>query len=218
MVEVIGEPVGLRERKKQRTRALLVDAAVKLCLQQGYQRTTVEQIAAAADVSPRTFSRYFTTKEAVLVTVMDDLVEAAANELTTIPMSVPPLEAVCRAHSDILRRVPSGRVPGLSASKILLMITVLSSADELRMAAIAARPETMVSRIAARLGSNPAEDHVMMMCGVWASIVATAWSNLDTETCEVAAFPVMMADRLDRLFADFVALAAVQVRSMQPSV
>ena len=53
----MGEAVlGLRERKKLRTRATLIDAAV-VCNRQGFERTTVDQIAAIADVSPRTFSR-----------------------------------------------------------------------------------------------------------------------------------------------------------------
>ena len=44
--------LGLRERKKQRTRATLIDAAVGLCERQGFEHTTVDQIAAIADVSP----------------------------------------------------------------------------------------------------------------------------------------------------------------------
>ncbi len=116
---------GLRERKKQRTRAMLVDAAVQLCLEHGYDNTTVEQIAAAADVSSRTFSRYFPTKEAVVVAVIEDLANAAAAELATIPRSVPPLPAIARAHADVLRRVPSGGVAGLTTQQLVLMVNVL---------------------------------------------------------------------------------------------
>lgn len=70
-----GSELGLRERKKQRTRATLINAAVQLCLEQGYEKTTVDQIAAAADVSSRTFSRYFATKDAVYLALLDALIQ-----------------------------------------------------------------------------------------------------------------------------------------------
>src|ERR1700755_3461701 len=87
-----GEPGGLRERKKARTRATIRQEALRLFREQGYQATTVEQIAAAAEVSPSTFFRYFPTKEDVVL--QDDmdirLVEAFARQ----PADLAPIAAV----------------------------------------------------------------------------------------------------------------------------
>ena len=86
---VVDPSDSLRERKKLATERRLQQAAVKLFERQGFSPTTVEQIAAEADVSPRTFFRYFPTKEAVLLSDLYDapfvtLLEGAPAGLTVL--------------------------------------------------------------------------------------------------------------------------------------
>ena len=196
---------------------MLVDAAVQLCLEHGYENTTVEQIAAAADVSPRTFSRYFPTKEAVVVAVIEDLANAAAAELATIPRSVPPLQAIARAHGDVLRRVPSGGAAGLTTQQLVLMVNVLGTAAVLREAANNVRPRAFVVDTASRLGADPRDDSVMLVTGVWAAMAHTAWGRLVISPEQYEDCPLIMADRLDRVVAEFTDIATAQVRNALPS-
>ena len=58
---------GLRERKKQKTKEAIQREAMRLFKRQGYEETTIEQIASAAEISPSTFFNYFPTKEDVVI-------------------------------------------------------------------------------------------------------------------------------------------------------
>jgi AcrR family transcriptional regulator len=95
-----GRPSGLRERKKARTRAAIRQHALRLFREQGYPATTVEQIAAAAEVSPATFFRYFPTKEDVVLQDDFDIVTLAALEAQ--PAELSPIAAFRAAAVESL--------------------------------------------------------------------------------------------------------------------
>jgi AcrR family transcriptional regulator len=95
----------LRERKKAKTRAAVQRHALRLFKEQGYDNTTVEQIADAAEISPSTFFRYFPTKEdVVLYDAIDPILIA---EFEAQPAELSPLQAIRRAIHGVFDRMPA---------------------------------------------------------------------------------------------------------------
>lgn len=109
---------GLRERKKQQTRSALVDAALALFEAKGFEAATVEEIAAAADVSPRTFFRYFTAKEGVLLAVHDEEFTRLLDAVDTAPTLAEAVIATIDGDHERFRRVQEllARTPALRAT------------------------------------------------------------------------------------------------------
>jgi AcrR family transcriptional regulator len=93
------EPPGsLRERKKDRTRRTIQAEALRLFAEKGFQATTIEEIAAAAEVAPRTFFRYFPTKEEVVFWA--EYQPALAGFVAARPDDEPAVEALRRGIVD----------------------------------------------------------------------------------------------------------------------
>jgi AcrR family transcriptional regulator len=98
--------VTLRDRKRARTRQALVDAATDLFERNGYEHTTVADIAAAAEIGTRTFFSYFASKEELLFPESDARVQATIEAIATRGPGEGPAEVLLRAlrtvgeHSD----------------------------------------------------------------------------------------------------------------------
>lgn len=88
---------GLRERKKQRTRDALLRVALELFTTQGYEQTTVDEIADAVEVSQRTFFRYFSSKEEAAFAVQHMVEEHFVRALAERPAEEGPLDAMRNA-------------------------------------------------------------------------------------------------------------------------
>lgn len=85
---------GLRARKKAMTRQALEDEALRLFAEQGFEQTTVDEIAAACDVSRRTFFRYFSSKEDVLSYEQAGQGDATFELIAARPADEPPLQSL----------------------------------------------------------------------------------------------------------------------------
>jgi AcrR family transcriptional regulator len=97
--KVVDAAASLRERKKARTREAIINAALDLFERNGYDNTTIEDIAAAAEVSPRTFFRYFESKLDLVMTRTD----SRHDDLGPLLAARPAGENLLEALREILR-------------------------------------------------------------------------------------------------------------------
>jgi AcrR family transcriptional regulator len=141
-------PTSLRERKKAKTRIAIREHAMALFKDQGYDKTTVEQIAAAAEVSPSTFFRYFPSKEEVVLQDDYDALLIAAFHAQQV--DVPPLRALRNAISEVFLSMPEGQ-QAQEAERIRLMTAV----PELRarmLAQVSEMIQMLAEAVAERVG------------------------------------------------------------------
>jgi AcrR family transcriptional regulator len=121
--------IGLRERKKVRTRAAIQAEALRLFREQGYDATTVEQIIRAADVSESTFFRYFPTKKDVVL--WDDYDPMLIQAIKKAPSGLDAIQALRAAFGKVIADLPPGE-QGKLRERLLLILSV----PELRAATL----------------------------------------------------------------------------------
>lgn len=171
---------GLRERKKQRTRQALIDAAFALISQHGYEQTTVAEIAEAADVSTRTFFLHFPAKEDVLLADGDLRIELALAVIAAAGPDDPPGEVLTRAFTEMVtHNWEHDLASGLGALRVRLLATVpaLRAAMLLRLStAQRALAAALEEAYAGRLDPIDTASAVGALTG---AIVAAALASLD---------------------------------------
>ncbi|HET7399369.1 MAG TPA: helix-turn-helix domain-containing protein [Intrasporangium sp.] len=150
-----------------RTRALLQAAALRLFSEQGYDETTVEQIARVAGVSHMTFFRHFPTKDAV---VLDDGFDPAiAAAVAAAPTTLPPLARVCAGLRAALTHVD---LPG--QEEVRLRVRIAAEHPALRAGTYAATEATQeaIAEVLVADGVSPFEARVVSAAALAALTVA----------------------------------------------
>ena len=157
-----GPPVSLRERKKLATRRLLRRAALDLVAERGLANVTVEDIAEAADVSPRTFFNYFPSKEAVLFGGDPDRAAELRAGIASAAPGRPALDAVrqvltrdSEAMADELRALGGDPANWLRRMKVARTDPHVRAAHAAQMAML---ERAIADGLAARLGTDQETD------------------------------------------------------------
>ena len=144
---------GLRERKKAKTRALIQEHAMRLFGERGYEATTVEQIAEAAEVSPSTFFRYFGSKEDVVA--YDAWDPPVLEAWRAQPPELGPIRSIRNAMIEVF-----GEMTAEEKAEMMSRGRLLYSEPGLRASAIGElirSTQMIVDELAARVG-RPSDD------------------------------------------------------------
>lgn len=119
----------LRELRRERARSEIATTAIALFQEHGYEATTVEQIANAALVSPRTFYNYFSSKEDVLFYEVDAGTDAFRSQVIADSRTVGPFNAVRTACLAIAEHIDSQAGVDLPRLKLIASVATLEARD-----------------------------------------------------------------------------------------
>jgi AcrR family transcriptional regulator len=181
-----GSSPSLRERKKLATRRAIQRVALDLVAERGYSRVTVEDIAEAADVSPRTFFNYFPSKEAALIGADPERTERLRQRLVSEPANKSPLEALRSVMVEEIRWLAEelaelGGEPAdwICRMKMAMVDPQLRAAQAAHMTQL---EHAVVAGLAERLGTDPGRDPYPLLLASTAvglmRAVISIWAHL----------------------------------------
>jgi AcrR family transcriptional regulator len=178
---------GLRERKKARTRASIQQHALRLFRERGYEATTVQQIAEAAEVSESTFFRYFPAKEDVVL--WDPFDPLYAKLFREQPADLTMLHAIRAPFTDVLARLsPAERAEQRERVMLLLSVPPLRAmlVDQLN------GPMRLIQQLVAERAGRRADD--MAVRALAGAVIGVSLAAMFTAAEDPAADIVSLAD------------------------
>lgn len=145
----------MRERKKARTRQELLDAALRLFARHGFDATTVDAIAAEADVHPRTFFRHFASKEDVVLTENRARLQRILDDFRSQPDDMAVLTALRRAYAANIDEYWRNREALRQQVQLVLQEPALRARD---LEVALHWQHQLAGEVGRRLGTDPARD------------------------------------------------------------
>jgi AcrR family transcriptional regulator len=186
---------GLRERKREKTRDALAQSALRLFAERGFDRVTVEEIAAAHDLSARTFFRYFASKEELVMGKYEFFGEQLAEDLAARPADEPIWVSLRQVFGRVADHVENDarRAESVAMEKIVRDHPTLNASYLERVSRM---QELVLDEVRTRTGrSDPADPRTAAIVGAAFSCLIAAWSTWLT-TDQAKPFGVLLDQAL----------------------
>ena len=187
------DPAGLRERKKHRTREAIIDAALRLLAERGFDGTTVADIAAAADIAPRTFFGYFVSKEDVVFHDFEETFASLQDRLATREPGETAIDAMRAWIAGVLAETDFEDPRERCQRELIRSTPALSEHDRKKMARFeAALGEAVAQDLGADQG--PLRPRMVASAATAALSMLEAFYNDDVELLAAEPDPMAVVD------------------------
>lgn len=170
---------GWQNKKKMNTRAAIQREALRLFKSQGYNETTIEQIAEAAEISRITFFRYFATKADVVLADIDFIDDTVMGTTLSEPSVHSVIHALRKGLSRLFLESPGEELEQLTERHRLLRMV-----PELRTATLnhlAGKIRLISSMVAERVGRHPDDFAVCNLSGAIAGVWLAVWIRTEED-------------------------------------
>jgi AcrR family transcriptional regulator len=194
---------------RQPDRATLTDVALRLFRWRGYDAITTDEIAATAGVTPQEFARYFATKDAVIMSLADEISHAGVASLSRVAPNGDPLDALFIVHSETLTAIANG-IGIITRERLVALAHILTAHRHLREQVKAMRRRVLTIPLAEHTSVAPDDRRMRLAFTTWAAIVTGSYNYFDgAGLFEKASFgptgdgrvPEVMVQRLNETFA-----------------
>jgi AcrR family transcriptional regulator len=164
---------------EQDCRERLIDATLSLCIRCGYEATTTPQIAAEAGATPSDFARYFANKDAVILSIVEDLLEGTAAALRHVDKASSPEQALLHATTAVMTAIADGHGV-ITLDRMLAMSQIMTAQSELRKQASLIRKRLLTQALAERMGVGADDRRVRQAVRIWSAIATGAYVSRST--------------------------------------
>jgi AcrR family transcriptional regulator len=188
-------PTGLRARKKHYTQVAIEEAALRLFEQRSYEQTSIQDIADAVMVSPRTFFRYFASKEELLVAPTQRIVQAGIRSLQRVSPAEPPLSALTAMLTAMARQYQEQRAGFLIRYQVAMQTPPLAS---MYLYALMTMEPTICDALCAHLETVTSQHEIRLLVAICVAafrLTLTIWLEQEATGDLIA----LLHDNLDHL-------------------